>query len=199
MATAPPVATISSVELLEFKSWVLAQVERVSLCSEGLVKVKKYIAEEVEMDVKVNMSRYVECYVASRWCSHGDRPQIIDTHLSPFNTRFRSAAHYESLPREATIFEENYQELLQLIRDVLHEGADCFHTKKLAFQTQLKKIRDNANVAIRNAMQVPCDLVPCRVCIVPLFSWGLNCDARRSNAAKRSSRVKNSATIPNNN
>ena len=81
-------------------------------------------------------------------------PQVIDTHLSPFNTRFRSAAHYESLPREATIFEEKYQELLQLIRGVLDEGADGFHTKKIAFQTQLKKIRDNANVAIRNAMQV---------------------------------------------
>eukprot|EP01033_Poteriospumella_lacustris_P011834 gene11835-8432_t len=79
---------------------------------------------------------------------------VIDTHLSPFNTRFRSAAHYESLPREATIFEEKYQELLQLIRGVLHEGADGFHTKKIAFQTQLKKIRDNANVAIRNAMQI---------------------------------------------
>ena len=131
MASAPSVATTSSVELLEFKSWVLAQVERVSLCSEGLAKVKKYIAEEIEMDAKV-----------------------IDTHLSPFNTRFRSAAHYESLPREATIFEEKYQELLQNIRGVLHEGADGFHTKKIAFQTQLKKIRDNANVAIRNAMQI---------------------------------------------
>lgn len=84
----------------------------------------------------------------------GTAPQVIDTHLSPFNTRFRSAAHYESLPREATIFEEKYQELLQNIRGVLHEGADGFHTKKIAFQTQLKKIRDNANVAIRNAMQV---------------------------------------------
>eukprot|EP01033_Poteriospumella_lacustris_P020926 gene20926-15437_t len=52
MASAPSVATTSSVELIEFKSWVLAQVERVSLCSEGLAKVKKYIAEEIEMDVK---------------------------------------------------------------------------------------------------------------------------------------------------
>lgn len=86
---------------------------------------------------------------------------MIETHLTPLNTRFRSAAHYQSLPREATIMEEKYQDLLQMLRLVLQEGSECFQSKKLAYQAQMKKVRDNANVAIRNAMQVriyPVDL-----------------------------------------
>lgn len=79
---------------------------------------------------------------------------MIETHLSPINTRFRSAAHYASLPREASLLEEKWLEVINSIRLVLQEGSECFHSKKVAYQAQLKKVRDNANVAIRNAMQV---------------------------------------------
>lgn len=79
---------------------------------------------------------------------------MIETHLTPLNTRFRSAANYSSLPREASLFEEKWQEVLTAVRTVLNEGSECFQSKKTAYQTQLKKVRDNANVAIRNAMQV---------------------------------------------
>lgn len=79
---------------------------------------------------------------------------MIETHLTPLNTRFRSAANYSTLPREASLFEEKWQEMLTAVRIVLNEGSECFQSKKTAYQTQLKKVRDNANVAIRNAMQV---------------------------------------------
>lgn len=72
----------------------------------------------------------------------------------PLNSRFRSAAHYQTLPREATLMEEKWTEMLTAVRNVLYEGGEVFQSKKVAYQTQLKKVQSNANAAIRNAMQV---------------------------------------------
>lgn len=78
----------------------------------------------------------------------------MDVQLTPLNSRFRSAAHYQTLPREATLLEEKWSEMLTSVRNALYEGSEVFQSKKVAYQTQLKKVQSNANTAIRNAMQV---------------------------------------------
>jgi hypothetical protein len=74
--------------------------------------------------------------------------------LSPIHTKFRSAAQYVTIPREASLCEERWQETLLSFKEVLMEMQSCFQTKKKAYQQQLTKIQESSNMALRNAMQV---------------------------------------------
>lgn len=74
--------------------------------------------------------------------------------MQPLSKRFRGVASFQHIPREAIIFEDQFDQHLQSIRSVISECCECFQRKRVAYQSQLKRVRDNSNMAIRNVMQV---------------------------------------------
>lgn len=73
-------------------------------------------------------------------------------HLQPLTKRFRGG--FQHIPREAIMLKDQYEQHLQSIRNVIVGCCECFQRKRVAYQSQLRRVRDNSNMAIRNVMQV---------------------------------------------
>ena len=58
-----------------------------------------------------------------------------------------------NLPKEALILHNNSIELYNIINICMKIISDCFTSKKSIYLSQLKKIRETTNIAIRNAVQ----------------------------------------------
>ena len=59
-----------------------------------------------------------------------------------------------NLPKEAFILFESAKSLNSNIKQLLIQLSNCFNTRKVFYNSQLIKIRDNANISIRQAIQV---------------------------------------------
>jgi hypothetical protein len=58
------------------------------------------------------------------------------------------------LPREATLLYESEKKLERLVDKMLKSFVECMQTRKNFYSTQIKKLRDQCNLAIRQALQV---------------------------------------------
>lgn len=58
------------------------------------------------------------------------------------------------LPREATLLYESEKKLEQLVDKMLKSFVECMKTRKEVYSSQIKKTRDQCNLAIRQALQV---------------------------------------------
>lgn len=59
----------------------------------------------------------------------------------------------KGLPREALILHESERDLEQEAKLLLKSICECFKTRKILYASQIKKIREHANLAIRQAVQ----------------------------------------------
>lgn len=64
-----------------------------------------------------------------------------------------------SFTKETGSLEEAWLDQFAAIQDVLREICECLSSRKAAYRAQLQRVRDNANTAIRNSMQVQCHLL----------------------------------------